>query len=268
MNEEGISLDWSKTKTIFIITFLILDIFLGYQFIQKKNSSQLDVILEATIEEQLEADGITYVDLPKEITKATYVSGKSKTFTEEEVKNLPNQQVETANETVLQAHFIKPVPLQDPKDGYRLTEFLRQNIIAGDQYAFWKYDEDLRALIYFQQYEGKTIYKNISSMLLIYVNDQNEMVGYEQTLLIDLEKNEKKQEILPAIKALETLYKRNYLKPGDQVTKIDLGYYALVQFTTSQVLTPTWHVVVNGKTDYYVNAFEGQVISDENKVLE
>lgn len=78
MNEEGISLDWSKTKTIFIITFFILDIFLGYQFIQKKNSSQLDVILEATIEEQLEADGITYVDLPKEITKATYVSGKSK----------------------------------------------------------------------------------------------------------------------------------------------------------------------------------------------
>ena len=65
-------MDWSKTKTIFIITFLILDCFLGYQFMEKRNSSQLDVLLEATIEDQLKANGITYVQLPKEITKAVY----------------------------------------------------------------------------------------------------------------------------------------------------------------------------------------------------
>ncbi|MED5050283.1 hypothetical protein P9850_00180 [Anoxybacillus rupiensis] len=67
-------MDWNKTKTIFIITFLILDLFLGYQFIQKRNSSQLDVLLEEIIEEQLAANGITYVDIPKEIKKASYVS--------------------------------------------------------------------------------------------------------------------------------------------------------------------------------------------------
>jgi regulatory protein YycI of two-component signal transduction system YycFG len=268
VSEEGISLDWSKTKTIFIITFLILDLFLGYQFMQKRSSSQLDVILEATIEEQLEADGITYVDLPKEVTKATYVSGKSKVFTEEEIKSLNNQRIETTNQLVLQAKFIKPILIQDPSAGYRLSEFLRQNIISGEKYTFWKYDEDTKTLIYFQQYDGKVIYKNVSSMLLIHLNDKNEMISYEQTMLEDLEKDGEKQEILPAIKALETLYKKNLLKPGDRVTKIDLGYYALVQFTASQVLTPTWHVVVNGKTDYYVNAFEGRIISDENKVLE
>lgn len=80
-------MDWSKTKTIFIIAFLILDCFLGYQFMEKRNNSQLDVILETTIEEQLEANGINYVELPKEITKATYVSGESKKFTDAEIKN-------------------------------------------------------------------------------------------------------------------------------------------------------------------------------------
>ena len=129
-------MDWSKTKTIFIITFLILDCFLGYQFMEKRNSSQLDVILETTIEEQLEANGITYVELPKEITKATYVSGKSKKFTDEEIKKLPGQKVTVNDGTALKGTFIHPISLNF-KDPYRLKEFLQRHIINGKKYTFW-----------------------------------------------------------------------------------------------------------------------------------
>jgi regulatory protein YycI of two-component signal transduction system YycFG len=260
-------LDWSKTKTIFIITFLILDIFLAYQFIQKRNSSQLDVILETTIEEQLEANGITYVELPKDITKVAYLSGESKIFTLEETKKLVNQKVVIGNQPILQASFINPISLSNPQDQHFLSDFVERNIISGKDYAFWKFDEKEKQIIFFQKYNGKVIYKNPSSMLLLHLNENNEIISYEQTLLNDLEEYEK-QEIVPAIKAIETLYKKNHLKPGDHVTNIELGYYALVQFTASQVLTPTWHIVVNGKEDYYVNAFEGQVINEENKTLE
>ncbi|MBA2874358.1 two-component system regulatory protein YycI [Thermaerobacillus caldiproteolyticus] len=261
-------MDWSKTKTIFIITFLILDFFLGYQFMEKRSNSQLDVILETTIEEQLEANGITYVELPKEITKATYVSGKSKTFTRQEISKLFNQKVTVSNQTILQATFIHPISLSNFRDPYRLSEFLQRHILNGKDYTFWAFDEKSNTIICFQKYNGKVIYKNVSSMLLLHLNEKNEVVSYEQTLLDDLEKYEKKQEIIPAIKAIETLYKKDYLKPGDHVTSIELGYYALVQFTASQVLTPTWHIVVNGKEDYFINAFEGQIISDEGKMLE
>jgi regulatory protein YycI of two-component signal transduction system YycFG len=260
-------LDWSKTKTIFIITFLILDIFLAYQFIQKRNSSQLDVILETTIEEQLEANGITYVELPKDITKVAYLSGESKIFTLEEAKKLVNQKVVIGNQSILRASFINPILVSNPQDQQFLSDFVKRNIISGKDYAFWKFDEKEKKVIFFQKYNGKVIYKNPSSMLLLYLNDNNEIISYEQTLLNDLEEYEK-QEIVPAIKAIETLDKKNLLKPGDHVTNIELGYYALVQFTASQVLTPTWHIVVNGKEDYYVNAFEGQVINEDNKTLE
>jgi regulatory protein YycI of two-component signal transduction system YycFG len=261
-------LDWSKTKTIFIITFLILDFFLAYQFIQKRNSSQLDVILETTIEEQLEANNITYVELPKEITKATYLSGKSKIFTREETEKLVNQKVVINDQPILQATFIEPIPLPNPKDQNRLNDFVKRNIISGENYTFWKFDEKKKTIIFFQKYNEKVIYENVSSMLLLHLNENNEIISYEQTLLEDLEANEEKQEIVPAIKAIETLYKRNHLKPNDHVTTIELGYYGLVQFTASQVLTPTWHIVVNRKENYYVNAFEGQVINDKNKMLE
>lgn len=235
---------------------------------QKRSNSQLDVILETTIEEQLEANGITYVEIPKEITKASYVSGKSKIFTREEIEKLPNQKVTTSNQPVLQATFIHPVSLANFKDPYSLNEFLQQNIIDGKDYAFWAFDEKSRTVICFQKYDNKMIYKNVSSMLLLHLNEKKEIVSYEQTLLDDLEKYEKKQDIIPAIKAIETLYKKDYLKPGDRVTTIELGYYALVQFTASQVLTPTWHIVVNGKKDYFIHAFEGRIINDEGNVLE
>ncbi|EPR29599.1 hypothetical protein I656_00767 [Geobacillus sp. WSUCF1] len=265
--EEGEQMDWSKTKTIFIIVFLILDCFLGYQFMEKRNSSQLDVILETTIEEQLEANGITYVDLPKEVTKAAYVSGKSRSFTMADVKKLPGQKVKIEGETKVKGTFIDPValPIDDP---YQLREFLQRYIIGGGQYAFWSFDEKQGILTCYQVYDGKMIYGNENSKLVIHVNGRREALSYEQTMLSDLEKYERKQDIVPAIKAIETLYRKGHLQPGDRVTKVELGYYGLVQFTASQVLTPTWHIVVNRKEDYFVNAFEGQVINDQGNVLE
>nr|WP_236631863.1 MULTISPECIES: two-component system regulatory protein YycI [Anoxybacillus] len=261
-------LDWNKTKTIFIITFLILDLFLGYQFIQKRNSSQLDVLLEETIEEQLAANGITYVDIPKEIKKASYVSGKSKIFTRDEIAKLKNQKITASDQSVLQATFIHPVAIGDFEDAYSLNQFLQQNIIHGKDYAFWEYDNKSKTITCYQKYNRRMIYKNSSGKLLLHLNEKNEVVSYEQTLLDDLEEYDKKQEIIPAIKAIETLYKKDYLKPKDRVTKIEIGYYGLVQFTASQVLTPTWHIVVNEKKDYFIHGFEGQIINDKGNVLE
>ncbi|MED0663449.1 two-component system regulatory protein YycI [Geobacillus thermodenitrificans] len=260
-------MDWSKTKTIFIIVFLILDCFLIYQFMEKRNSSQLDVILETTIEEQLEANDITYVDLPKEVTKAVYVSGKSRSFTSADTKKLSGQKVEIEGETKLKGTFTHPVAFNF-EDQYQLSEFLQRHILNGEQYAFWSFDKKKGTVICYQVYDGKMIYDNENSKLVIHVNEQKEALSYEQTMLVDLEKYERKQDIVPAIKAIETLYRRGHLQPGDHVTRIELGYYGLVQFTASQVLTPTWHIVVNRKKDYFVNAFEGQVINDQGNVLE
>ncbi|MBB6282984.1 two-component system regulatory protein YycI [Geobacillus subterraneus] len=260
-------MDWNKTKTIFIIVFLILDCFLVYQFMEKRNSSQLDVILETTIEEQLEANGITYVELPKEVTKAAYVSGKSRSFTVADTKKLSGQRVEIKGETKLKGTFTHPVAV-NVEDPYQLREFLQRHILNGAQYAFWSFDEKEGTVTCYQVYDGKMIYGNENSKLVIHVNEQREALSYEQTMLDDLEKYERKQDIVPAIKAIETLYRKGHLQPGDRVTEVELGYYGLVQFTASQVLTPTWHIVVNRKEDYFVNAFEGQVINDQGNLLE
>jgi regulatory protein YycI of two-component signal transduction system YycFG len=255
--------DWNKTKTIFIITFLILDLFLAYQLIQKRNSSQLDVMTEISIDEKLEAEQITYVELPKEPTKASYISAESKKFSEEELAKLNHQQITLIGDSIIHGVFKKPIPLPDTDGTSLLQQLLQDHIIKSDQYVFWKKDEKTNTLIFFQQFKGRTIFQNEKAKLIIYLNDKNEMVSYEQTLLENIEHVDEEQEILPAIKALEILYRNSVLTSGSHVSKVELGYYTLAPGTASQVLAPTWHIVVDEKNDFYVNAFEGQIIKQE-----
>ncbi|MDF0728060.1 two-component system regulatory protein YycI [Cytobacillus sp. S13-E01] len=251
--------DWSKTKTIFIVTFLILDLVLIYQFIEKRSLSQLDLIREASIEEQLETEEITYVELPKQPVEGTYISGKSKIFLSEDINRLKNQEIILEDPTILRATFTEPIKFTDTNFSSKLNQFLKDQIISGESYVFWDYNEDTKTIILFQQYNNDVFYNNPRGLLAIYLNDNNEIVSYMQTLLMEIEEYDN-EEILSAIQSLEYLYRTDYLKYGSKVTKIELGYYPLVNLSQSQFLTPTWHIVVDDKTDYYVNAIEGQII--------
>jgi regulatory protein YycI of two-component signal transduction system YycFG len=260
--KEGMKVDWSKTKTIFIITFLILDLFLAFQFIEKRNRSELDVISESSIEEQLEAEEITYEELPKEAKEGTYISGKPKFFSAEDVLKMKGQVVNIDSPALLQSKLNEPIKLTESNLTTKVQQFLNDFVLNGNSYTLWEVDQEAGSIILFQQYENRVFYNeasNISGFLVVDLNDQNEIISYKQTMLVDFEEYDQK-EILPAIKALENLYKNGHLKSGSAVTNIKLGYYPLVQLSESQILAPTWHIVVDEKVDYYVNAFEGQIL--------
>lgn len=264
-------MDWRKTKTIFIITFLILNVFLASQIYKKRGQNQLDVIIEASIEEQFEADEITYEDLPKEPIEESYISGKSYKFSEEEKEALEKngQEVEIVNETVLIGTFKEPIPAPESNLETRLPPLLKDQLLFHDQYDYKRYRQGEKELIFYQSYKQGLIYSNNESgMLSLYLDDDNNIVSYKQTQISELEEMDEAQELITAFNALENLYNMNELKPGSHVTDVELGYYTLVQITSSHVLTPTWHIVVNGEQDFFVNALEGQIIRKEKRILE
>ncbi|MCH1626758.1 two-component system regulatory protein YycI [Ferdinandcohnia quinoae] len=267
-------MDWSKTQTLFIITFLVLNVFLGYQLIEKKNSSQLDLLKELSIDEQLAGQEITYEPLPKEPKEGTYISGKIKLFTKEDVEKLKNQEVNYDSGALLQGVFKEPIKLLSLKDDALITQVVKENIISGDSYEIWKVDEELGRIILFQHYKNQVIFNQISSVdgmamvnqfinlsgvLVLNFNKNHEIVSYQQTLLTDFKEFEK-EEIQTPIKTLGILLGNGHLKWGSHVSKMEIGYYPLVPLSESQVLTPTWHIVVDDKKDIYVNAIEGQII--------
>ncbi|KAA0546045.1 transcriptional regulator [Bacillus sp. BGMRC 2118] len=260
-------MDWRKTKTIFIIVFLILDVFLLFQFVEKRNSNQLGLLAEKTLEEQLVDNEISIkATLPKGPMNETYISGTSREFVPEDLLQLKDQQAQIINKTQIYSKFTTPIPLKENSKKW-LEDFLKQNVLEGSSYVFWGLEEDKesekRELIFFQVFSGKTVFNNKNAVIHILLNDKEEMIEYYQTYLEDIEEmniDGDKTESFTALKAIETMYERNELKPGNVVTDVDLGYYTL--FKDSQVFVPTWHIIIDNKESYFVNALEGHIIRD------
>ncbi|MBO1914844.1 hypothetical protein J4G37_59715, partial [Microvirga sp. 3-52] len=58
-------MDWNKTKTILIVVFSILNVFLYSLYLDRHNDAQsLKVMGETSIEESLKLDDISYGELP------------------------------------------------------------------------------------------------------------------------------------------------------------------------------------------------------------
>jgi len=263
-------MEWSKTKTMFILVFLILDLFLATQLFNKYSKSQVDVIQNASDEDRLKADEITYDTLPQDKTSSQYVKAESKIFTNKDIKKLKKDQsaLLTKDKTDITSYFIKPIVISGQIDENSMDKIMKENILYSDQYSFWKYDKNMKKITYFQTYQGNKIFQNVNGQITFYLNEKNEIVSYEQTLLnMNLGDKLKKSDVLAPIKVIDTLHNKGMLKRKSHIKEPELGYYTSVQSPELQLLVPTWHftVVNDGKTEnFFVNAFEGEVFDLNN----
>ncbi|MDQ0220968.1 two-component system regulatory protein YycI [Peribacillus cavernae] len=264
-------MDWSKTKTIFIMVFLVLDIFLLFQFLQNRDANKFGLLSETSAEDQMKEEGITYPELPNEKIKESILLAKRKEFSKEDGKNLKNQQVILNEKNKLAATLEKPIIVSKDFDPNELAGFLKENIYEGENYEFWSFDKKTNTIVYYQRFGTRVFYNNTNAKLTLLLNENGEVVSYEQTFLEDIKPMNKKEEVLPAIKAIETLYNNGDLPGKSRITKVKLGFYNLLKSSSaSYLLTPTWWIEVNGK-DMFVKAFDGEIIepdTEEKIILE
>ncbi|MCM3723631.1 two-component system regulatory protein YycI [Solibacillus isronensis] len=267
-------MDWSKTKTIFIWVFLVLNIFLYTQYLESyKEGEKIEVLGETVeIEARLKEDNITYIALPNNKESAAYYSGQIKNFSPSEVPYFPNQSAKIENNNKLIVTMDKPVKLQksDTRDSY--TEFVHNNVYEGNSYVLWNIDEEKREATFFQKVNDVTLYYNVRGYVKLYWDDDNRIVSYEQTMLEKHEKLDKQQNLLTARQVLQILYGKNLLKPNSQITEMNLGYSTIVQLTQTQVFAPTWEVRVKLADDteeiHFVNAVQGRIVEIQNDLSE
>jgi regulatory protein YycI of two-component signal transduction system YycFG len=260
MSREAKSMDWSKTKSIFIMVFFVLDIFLLYQYLEKKDNYQFDYIAEASIEELLQEEEIQYASLPKQKRKEQFLIAKSKIFEEKDTKNLLNQKANIVNGNKLVVDFDKPIPISKNVQSAELEKLLKEYVLFGYEYDYWNYDEKKGEIVFYQTWDKKMFFNNSKGKITLFVNAKNEVVSYEQTYLEDIKKFNKEKDLVTAIKALEALYMNGDIEPKSEI-EVELGYYNSLQTTSATyLLAPTWRVIVNDEKDLFVNAFDGEVI--------
>ncbi|HHY74909.1 MAG TPA: hypothetical protein GX497_17105 [Bacillus bacterium] len=256
-------MDWGRTKTIFILIFLALDLFLVYQIIEKRTTAELEYMTESTIEEQLEADEITYGNLPKELERESYITAKRKKFISSDLMKLKNQTISFISDDWIISKLTKPIALPDRNIEAFLVEFLKENVISGNSYMYWGWDKKANKLLFFQTYRERPLFFNEYAMISMQLNKANEIISYEQKMMVDIKEIEEEgsnQEIIPPLKAIEILYNKDYLTSSGHITKVELGYYKNVPISEDvQIFVPTWHVVLDNEMDYFVNAIDGQI---------
>ncbi|ASN03825.1 two-component system regulatory protein YycI [Virgibacillus necropolis] len=267
-------MQWSQIKTLFILCFLVLDVYLLIQFSQKQDKEENDVSKQeqaATIEENLRAENIKIsANLSGEDLKGSYISVKKQLFTEESsktVKAAENQETAIIDKEFIISRLKEPAKIQEDATEDEITELVKSKLtlISPDSYVFWDWNKELNMLVFFQKKNDRPIYFNPNGIIFVFLNDKNEIDFYTQTLLGEVEEQESQKLLSKPIEAIKVLFQRNELNPDEEVTKADIGYYTRLPLeNVTQVFAPTWKITVDNEMNYFVNALEGTVFSSND----
>lgn len=257
-------MDWSRAKTIFIITFLLLNTFLGYQLNQKREASKLSLILEATLQERLSEMNITIaVEPDEEQLSGTYISGVPEVTLDTAIaEHKATQRVKAVIDETVIVNLIEPFPLNraERSTEAQAKDFVLGNIISGQEYRFSHYDESLQQIYFYQTYQGNKVdhYQRGRLPLLLQLDNDLKLVHYEQNYLA-FQPQGKEQEILTSIKAVEKLFNNQLIPPDTEINKVELSYFSFFKPVGEvQVFAPMWNISVNDQV-YYVNAIDGAI---------
>lgn len=271
-------MDWNKTKTIFIIVFSILNVFLYSMYVNSYNEGKkVEVLGQTNIEDELKASHIQVDSLPTDVKEIAYISGKTKTFDDTDIAPLQDNQtfVIDANGLTLTSMLKTPYPLQKI-NATTLSTFVETYAPEGSNYKLFSIDKEKRIALFFQTIQKHTIFYNESAYIKVMWNDNDEITSYVQTAFKNLTTFGEKNALISANQAVKTLFEKGYLPEYAHVKSAELGYSTLVPLTETRVLSPTWRIHVelqaeDGKmkeVDLFVNAnaVDGQYIDmQENK---
>lgn len=268
-------MDWSKTKTIFIIVFSILNVFLYSVYINNYNEEQeLEVLGESNIESDLKNANISVGNLPVSTEKVTYVSGKINTFDNFDFDQVTKNQIITVSDNLIIEGTMKKPEKLEALNEKTLTEFLKRTVFKGEEYRLWQINKSAREATFFQVMNDKTIFYNQSATIKVYWSEKGEITKYEQTMFGSLKAVGEKSMLIKPIQAIKTIFEKGYLKDHTTISFVNLGYSTLVPLTETQVLSPTWHIRAmvpdeNGRKkqqDFFVNAVDNQILDIEKNI--
>src|SRR5699024_1020580 len=180
-------MQWSQIKTLFILCFLVLNIYLLYLVIDKQKEADIGIIEreDTTIEEQLESEDITYGDLPEVKDEEPFLSVEQKNFDREDASSLDkfsNQDAAIIDKNIIISVFDNPIQLPSNATDQTILSLLKDDILYPEEYDFWGWNKEYNVLVFFQKKNERPIYFNRGGMVLFFLNKENEVSGYIQTM--------------------------------------------------------------------------------------
>src|SRR5699024_10759715 len=137
-----------------------------------------------------------------------FLSVEQKVFDSEDASSLDkfsNQDAAIIDENIIISVFDKPIQLPSNATEQTILNLLKDDILYPEEYELWSWNEEYNVLVFFQKKNERPIDSTRGSMVLIFLNKENEVSGYIQTMLGESEEGEENKSLIQPIKAIETL---------------------------------------------------------------
>lgn len=258
-------MEWRKTLVIFVVVFMLLDVYLLFLLYMKQQENELDALSHTSFEDSLVERGITidqanFKTFPKQ---APYLSAHYKQFSVKELKSLTKQKYQIVeNNKVIRSEITDEVKAEEP-DFTMLKSYVSNNIYYGDSYQLATYDKAKNEIVFSQDYKANRFVFGEEAKLTFHY-EKGYVKSYQQTLLTDITPLEGSNDLISPLQGFESLFQNNKVADKTTVLDVQLGYYILGELESSNVYMPVWYytVEVNGqKSQLMVDAIEGQVLT-------
>lgn len=267
-------MNWYKTKTIFIVCFLLLDLFLGYKiYDNSKENTISDAISDDNVQgSELKVTATTPVT-PESVnflkgTQMEFVDDKGELSQEiQEMEKSKPQKIEPFNSgTEIRGTFKNPIPV--PKNEAERKKLLNTYIYKGIEYEYWKKDSKSNTLLFVQTFQNKPVFiqNNDLNMLTFHIKD-NQIVSYQQSYF-KFDKIDNTINIISAETAISNLQDKSsdlMIGPHSTISKIRLGYFNLVGDINQLIFMPVWELTVKTSggdsklRKFFIDASSGEI---------
>lgn len=251
-------MDWGRAKTILILSFLLLNLFLGYLLWEGKQQETIQGhISQLQIDElklRLHQAGIVYEeaalgeDMPEMSNIKVLVNALNESAFDSSVEAIQ------WDGHMLEVVLKEPIPLLDGGSAQEYDSIYETFVTNYEQYHYDPYLSTTAMRVYTQWLQQYPVY---SSRLQIMLHDDG-WTGYRQTHYIEEEKGASRR-VISAYTALAVILENGQLQTGEAIKHVQLGYTIERLDANVQFLVPAWRVVhTNGI--HYINGFTGMVI--------
>ncbi|MGV2541623.1 transcriptional regulator, partial [Bacillus pumilus] len=149
-----------------ILAFLVRDIFLGFQYFEKRSTDHFAIIDKTDTLKEMKADGIKYGNLPDEAMLGYRITAEKKQYTKKDVDGLADPKTKTTFQktykddpvTRLEMTFNNPVALSKKDIKTAAANLVNQRLLDGKNYKLWSIDEETGKIVFFQTYKRKYIF--------------------------------------------------------------------------------------------------------------
>ncbi len=251
-------MDWRRAKNVLIVSFLLLNIVLGYQlwteWRERLNTTANWTSLPPETIQFMRENNIQVADNAKIPTETPNMREISYIFKQSATHNVAaGKQIVSPPETRIVF-------------GEELLKVLGGVIPELDKYALDQPGSREGFYFVFNRMEGGWPMFDIH--LNLFYSDQRIRAYTQELVEIKPLAGAKDQQVLSAAKALAKVIERN-LPAGSVIKEIRLGYHGeIFDELEEQVSTPSWRILLeNGEDVYYVNAISAEVTVEKSDAL-